>query len=350
MEGRVALTPAQVSELVASGHSVMVQAHAGRAVGFLDGVYRQAGARVVQATQEIVKRAELLVKVKEPSLTELGWMRSGQMFFGYLHLAAIPAQLKLILRRKVTALAYETVRLPDGSLPILKPMSEIAGRLASQNGAHFLRSDQGGRGVLLGGTERVKPARVLVLGGGVVGVNAARIALGLGAHTTILDVSEEKLAGIRPIFWGMSCDFGLSSPDLIAQQVAQADLLIGAALIPGARAPRLVTRAMVKAMKKGSVIVDVAVDQGGCVETSVVTSHKKPIVIRHGVLHYGVPNMPGVVPVTATHALTTESFPYIKALADLGLAGVLRRYPEMTGAVNCQQGEIVHPGLNLSYS
>lgn len=349
MEGRVALTPSQALELVRAGHTVLIQAKAGVNVDFPDAMYRKSGAKVIVSTRDVIGQAELIVKVKEPTLAEVGLMRPGQLFFGFLHLAAIPATLKLILKRKITALGYETVRLQDGSLPLLKPMSEIAGKLASQNGAHFLRSDQGGRGVLLGGTERVKPARVLILGGGVVGVNAARIALGLGAHTTILDVSEEKLASIRLISACMSCDFGLSSPDLIAQQVAQADLLIGAALIPGARAPRLVTRTMVKAMKKGAVIVDVAVDQGGCVETSVVTSHKKPIVIRHGVLHYGVPNMPGVVPVTATHALTTESFPYIKALADLGLTGVLKQFPEMTGAVNCRDGEIVHPGLMVEH-
>lgn len=342
-EGRVALTPANVGVLTSLKHVVYVQKKAGLLSGFDDHEYGKAGARLFEDSAKPVRSAGLVLKVKEPTIGEISLMRPGQMIFCFLHLAAFPQILKKILGRKIIALGYETLRLPDGSLPLLRPMSEIAGKLAAQNGAHFLRSDCGGRGILMGGTEKVRPAEVVVLGCGTVGENAAKVASGMGAKTSVVDISKKRLAGLRKKYpqWR----FYLSAPRIIGKLVPKADLVIGAVLVPGARAPRLVTEAMVKKMRKGSVIVDVAVDQGGCVETSVVTSHKKPVKVCHGVLHYGVPNIPAVVPVTGTHALTRETFPYVKRLAQFGLVKSCERYPEMKWAVNCAWGKIVHPAL-----
>jgi alanine dehydrogenase len=343
-EGRVAMVPQNAHELVKAGHIVLVQKKAGVISGFPDALYVKAGAKIVVSTRELLKRADLVIKVKELTFEEVELMRPGQIFFGYLHLAALSKLLKRILVKKITAIGYETVQLTDGTLPLLKPMSEIAGKLATQNGSYLLRADQGGRGVLIGGTETVSPAKVLILGGGVVGANAARISIGMGGDTTILDVSSQKLQSLQREF-GSSIKIGMSDAKNIAELVPQADLLIGSVLICGAEAPKLVSEALVKKMKPGSVIMDVAVDQGGCVSTSKVTTHEKPTFIKHGVLHYGVANMPGSVPVTATMALTNASFSYVKALADLGLERCLHEYPEMRAAVNCDRGEIVHSGL-----
>lgn len=343
-EARVALIPAQGQALVSRGHEVLVQKGAGVGSGYADADYRRAGAVVLPTGRELIRKGDLILKVKEPTFAEVSLMRPQQMIFTFLHLAAVPYLLKKIVQSGITALAYETVRLSDGSLPLLKPMSEIAGKLAAQNGAHFLRSDNGGRGVLLGGTSMVPPARVVVIGGGTVGQSAAGIAAGMGAETIILDVSPERLSALEKKFDGRLKTL-LSTPQAIAEVVPQTDLLIGAVLIPGAKTPKLVSRELVKKMRKGSVIVDVSVDQGGCVATSVVTSHKHPVVVKLGVLHYGVPNIPAVVPVTATRALTEATFPYIQSLADSGLVKTLSLFPEMEWGVNCRDGKIVHPAL-----
>lgn len=343
-EGRVALTPANVRELTRLGSKVYIQHHAGLLVGFSDSDYRMAGARILSSTRELIQRGELILKVKEPSLRELSHMREGQMVFCYWHLAPKKNLIRKILRKRIVALAYETLQLKDGSLPLLAPMSEVAGKMATQIGAHYLRSDQGGRGILMGGTTKTDPAEVLILGGGVVGENAARISMGMGATTRIVDISRVKLIRLEKKYKGRIKAY-LSSRKNIWRLAQNADLIIGAVLVPGARAPMLIPKGLVKKMKRGSVIVDVAVDQGGVVETSVVTSHDKPIVVQYGVSHYGVPNIPGIVPRTATLALSTETFPYIKRLAHLGLAEACRRYPELCLAINCAYGEVVHPNL-----
>ena len=341
-EGRVALMPVQIRILRQSGHRVFVQKNAGVVSGFSDRDYVKAGAKIFIKTGEGIKKADLVLKVKEPSFAEVAAMRQGQMIFCYLHLAAFPELTRKILKQGIVALGYETVQLPNGSLPLLKPMSEIAGKLAAQNGAHFLRIDCGGRGVLMGGTETVPPAEVLILGGGTVGENALKIAVGMGAKTRILDRSVARLKKLRKKY---GCEVYLSTKASIRKWVPRSDLVVGAVLIPGARAPKLVSKALVKKMRKGSVIIDVAVDQGGCIETSEVTSHDKPVVKKYGVLHYGVPNIPAVVPVTGTLALTTATFPYIKSLASLGLAGTCKKHPEMKLAINCAWGKVVHPAL-----
>ncbi len=342
-EARVALPPDKVYQLLLDGHEVWVEKGAGVLSSFPDADYKAAGAKIVSSFQKIIQSSDLLLKVKEPTLPEARLMRKGQMIFCYLHLAGIPQIMRILQKREVIALGYETVQLPDGRLPLLKPMSEIAGRLAIQNGAEFLRADKGGRGVLIGGTDKVQPAKVLILGGGVVGENAIRVALGMGALTTVMDVSPSRLAVLQKKYPALSTV--LMDCKKLSQLIRDTDLCVGAVLIPGAKAPKLVTRAMVKTMKRGSVIVDVSVDQGGCVETAVVTSHAKPVVVRYGVLHYGVPNMPGAVPLTSTQALSQETFPYIRALAALGLEKTIIKFPEMKLAVNLSFGTICHPAL-----
>ncbi len=343
-EGRVALTPDNVKNLVASGHIVYVQNQAGVLSSFSDDDYVKAGATLLAKTADLIDKADVVLKVKEPTLDEVDMMRAGQIFFGYLHLAAIPETLKKILAKKIIAVGYETLQFKNGDLPLLAPMSEIAGKLATQNGAHFLRFDQGGRGILMGGTSTVAPAKVLVLGGGVVGRNASDIAIGMGAKTTILEASPQKMEILKKVY-GATATIEMSTPENIKRLLPDTDLVVGAVLIAGEKAPKLVTEAMVKTMRKGSVIVDVSVDQGGCVETSEVTTHENPIVVKHGILHYGVANMPGSVPVTATLALSNATFPYVQRLLDSGFVKVCEQYPEMQKAVNCANGEIVHEAL-----
>lgn len=343
-EGRVALIPENIRDLVQSSHEVLVQKNAGILSGFSDEAYEKFGAKIIETTKELMDRSDLVCKVKEPTIEEIRLMHAGQIFFGYLHLAAIPDTLKAIVDQKIIALGFETVELPGGNLPLLAPMSEIAGRLATQNGAHLLRFDQGGPGILIGGTSTVPPAKVLILGAGVVGRNAADVAVGMGAHTTVLDLSAERLSMLKKIY-GDKIHVFKSSVEEITRLVPESDLVVGSVLIVGEKAPKLVTEAMVKTMKKGSVIIDVSVDQGGCVETSEVTTHEFPVKLKHGVQHYGVANMPGSVPMTATLALNHASFPYIKALADLGLEQVCEKFPEMKKAINCSRGEITHPAL-----
>lgn len=342
-EGRVVLAPRHVARLTQQGHRVLVQHHAGRIAGFSNSDYQKAGARIISSTRSIIKKADLILKVKEPTFAEVSMMHAGQIIFCYLHLAAMPQLLNKLLQKKVTALGFETLEV-HGSLPLLQPMSEIAGKLATQNGAHFLRADQGGRGVLMGGTTEVGPANVLVLGAGVVGSRAAGIACGMGANVHVVDINRKKLGVLKKLL-GRRCHVHVTSRNKIQKLLPKADLVVGAVLVAGDRAPRLVLKKDVQSMRKGSVIVDVAVDQGGCVETTEVTSHQHPIVIKYGVLHYGVPNMPGAVPVTATLALSQAVFPYVEKIAKYGLAGACKRYKEIISAINCAGGRIVHQAL-----
>ncbi|GFK93251.1 Alanine dehydrogenase 2 [Fundidesulfovibrio magnetotacticus] len=315
-ENRVAMTPGGVASLVRAGHEVLVEDGAGAGSGLTNDEYVKAGAKLVTAAQ--AWGAKMVIKVKEPIAAEYPYLRPDLLLFTYLHLAADEPQTRALLASKCTAVAYETVQLPDGSLPLLTPMSEVAGRMATQVGAHYLEKYQGGRGVLLGGVPGVAPGNVVVLGGGVVGTNAAKMALGLGANVTLLDVSHKRLQYLDDVFGGRLTTITSTEPN-IWDAVAKADLVVGGVLIVGAKAPKLVTREMLKVMKEGSVIVDVSVDQGGCVETIKATTHKDPTYVVDGVVHYGVANMPGAVPRTSTFALTNQTLPYAMKLAAKGL-------------------------------
>ncbi len=344
-EYRVALTPPGVQALVQAGHEVLVEAGAGDASGFPDEAYARSGAEIVATAREVFARADMVVKVKEPLPPEYDLLRPGQILFTYLHLAAEPELTRALLERQVTAVAYETVQLPNGSLPLLTPMSEIAGRMAVQVGAHFLEHPQGGRGVLLAGVPGVPPGDVVILGGGVVGTNAARLAVGLGARVTVLDVNPERLRALDDLFGGQVTTL-MSNPANIAAAVRRADLLIGAVLIPGARAPHLVTEEMVRTMKRGAVIVDVAIDQGGSVATcDRATTHEDPIYVKHGVVHYAVANMPGAVPRTATFALTNATLPYVLRLADLGFPAAVAQDRALALGVNTYRGHVTHEAV-----
>ncbi len=339
-EYRVALTPGTVRELVQRGHGVIVQTGAGTGVGFEDARYQQAGAEIAPDAAAVWAGADLVVKVKEPQPEEYGFLRGNQMLFTYLHLAAAPALARALQDAGTTALAYETVTEPGGGLPLLRPMSVIAGRLAVQAGAHCLEKAQGGRGVLLGGVPGVAAARVVVLGGGVVGRNATRMALGLEAHVTVIDRAPAVLEAVDAAF-GPRVDTVHSSLDAVEAHCRDADLVIGAVLVPGDTAPRLVTRDMVAAMRPGSVLVDVAIDQGGCFETSRPTTHAEPTYAVEGVVHYAVTNMPGAVALTATQALTHATLPYVLALAE----NTWRDDPHLRAGVNVCAGRITHPAV-----
>ena len=338
-EYRVGLVPGGVKTLVDSGHQVLVESRAGDGSGIADDEYRQAGAEVVGSGAEVWKRAQILVKVKEPIEPEYGHLREGQILFTYLHLAPLPKLTNALLERRVTGVAYETITGPEGSLPLLTPMSEVAGRMSIQVGARYLERVNGGRGVLLGGVPGVPPAEVIIIGGGVVGMNAAKMALGMGARVTILDRSVTKMQYIDDVFGGHVATL-MSNPIAIARATARADLLVGAVLIPGAAAPKLVTRSMVRGMKKGSVIVDVAVDQGGCIETTRPTTHSAPTYEVDGVVHYCVANMPGAVPRTSTFALTNVTFPYLLRIARKGLKQAIREEPSLAPGVNTYAGKM----------
>jgi len=338
-EYRVGLVPGGVKTLADSDQQVLVEARAGEGSGISDDEYRQAGAEIVGSAAEVWKRAEVLVKVKEPIEPEYAHMRAGQVLFTYLHLAPLPKLTTVLLERKVNGVAYETITGPDGSLPLLTPMSEVAGRMSIQVGARYLERVNGGRGVLLGGVPGVPPAEVIIIGGGVVGMNAAKMALGMGARVTILDRSVTKMQYIDDVFGGHVATL-MSNPIAIARAVARADLLVGAVLIPGAAAPKLVTRAMVSGMKKGSVIVDVAVDQGGCIETTHPTTHSAPTYEVDGVVHYCVANMPGAVPRTSTFALTNVTFPYLLRIARKGLKQAIKEDPSLAPGVNTYAGKL----------
>jgi alanine dehydrogenase len=347
-EDRVALTPAGVHALVPAGHRVLVETGAGLGSGFTDEEYAAVGAQLLPVA-EVWGQAELLVKVKEPLAAELAYLRADLVLFTYLHLASSHELTEALLRSGITAIGYETVQRADGSLPLLVPMSEVAGKLATQVGAHCLEAQSGGRGVLIGGVPGVPPAEVVVLGCGSVGTNAAKVAVGMGASVTMLDINHGRLKYLDDIMSGRVVTVYSNSYN-ITRAVRYADLLIGAVLIPGARAPRLVSAEMVKCMKPGAVIVDVAVDQGGCIETIRPTSHSAPTYLEHGVLHYGVPNMPALVPRSSTLALTNATLPYMLALAERGVEAALATDPALAQGLNVRGGEIVHPAVKAAFA
>lgn len=343
-EYRVGLVPAGVRELCKDGHEVFVESGAGLGIGESDSAYASAGAQVLATAQDVFDVADLIVKVKEPQLEECKLMRRGQAIFTYLHLAPDPAQARALLEAGVTAIAYETVGSPDGSLPLLTPMSEVAGRMSVQVGAAALQKANGGLGVLLGGVPGVPPAKVVILGGGVSGSSAAEMAVGLRADVTVVDSSLKKLRALDAIFGGRlkTC---ASTTVAIESLVAEADLVIGAVLIAGAAAPKIVTREMVKGMKPGAVIVDISIDQGGCFETSRPTTHANPTFVTEGVVHYCVTNMPGAVPRTSTFALTNATLPYVKALASHGIEEALALDPYLAQGLNVHAGAIRHEAV-----
>jgi len=338
-EFRVGLTPDGTRALVKAGHRVLVEAGAGAGSGLDDPAYRAAGAEVVSNKVALFERADLIVKVKEPLPAEYPLFRKSQALFTYLHLAADRPLTEALLDRRVLAIAYETVERSDGGLPILRPMSEVAGRLSVQIGAHYLERTQGGRGVLLGGVPGVAPGKVVILGAGVVGTHATQMAVGLGAQVTVFNLSRERLEALDALYQGRVTTMA-PHPEWIEQAVLEADLVIGAVMMPGGRTPLLVSRGTVGRMKKGAVIVDVAVDQGGCVETIRPTSHSDPVYVVDGVLHYAVPNIPGIVPHTSTLALTNASLPFILRLADLGPEQAVRTDPALAKGLNVADGRI----------
>lgn len=340
-EYRVALTPAGAQALVSHGHQVLIETHAGMGSAFTNQEYLEAGAEIVDTAAEVFAQAEMILKVKEPQAVEYKMLKEDQLLFTYLHLAADRTLTQGIIDSGCVALAYETIQAPNGSLPLLTPMSEIAGRMSVQIGAQYLEKRNGGRGVLLGGVSGVPVSEVVILGAGVTGTQAAKVALGMGAFVTILDRNIERLRYLDDVLHGR---FETVASDVgsIARSVMSADLLVGAVLIPGAKAPTLVTEDMVKTMKEGSVIVDISVDQGGCVETIKPTSHSNPVYEKHGVIHYGVTNMPGAVPRTSTYALTNVTLPYVLALADHGYPAALESNPMLRLGVNVDRGKLVH--------
>ncbi|SFE19586.1 alanine dehydrogenase [Paenibacillus catalpae] len=347
-EHRVALTPGGVYELVKHGHRVFVETGAGAASGLPDEDYQAAGAAIVQGADEAWSR-DMVVKVKEPLKEEYRYFREGLLLFTYLHLAAERELTEALVQHKVTAIAYETVQLANGQLPLLTPMSDIAGRMAAQVGAQFLEKAHGGRGILLGGVPGVKKGRVTIIGGGVVGTGAAQIALGLGAEVSIIDRDADRLRALEDRFGGRVQTLASHSRQ-IAEAVAESDLVIGAVLIPGAKAPKLVTESMVRSMSTGSVIVDVAIDQGGSVETiDRITTHAEPVFEKFGVLHYAVANMPGAVPYTATAALTNATLPYTLALADRGVRDTLAGSEPIRRGVNAMAGFITHEAVAAAH-
>ncbi len=343
-EARVGITPAGAKALHEAGHKVLVETQAGAASGFPDDEYQNAGAEIVGDAGYAWGKADMVVKVKEPIEKEYVYFREGLVLFTYLHLAPLPQLTDKLLDARVIGIAYETVRDRRGMLPLLMPMSEVAGRMSVQVGATYLEKERGGRGILLGGVPGVPPAQVTVLGGGIVGTNAARIALGMGAKVTLIDMNMNRLRELDDLFGGRLYTLASNSYN-IANATREADLVIGGVLIPGATAPKLVTRAMVSQMKKGAVIVDVAIDQGGCVETARPTSHSNPSYTVDGVVHYCVTNMPGAVPHTSTLALTNSTFPYVLRLANLGAHEALRQDTGLADGLNTWLGSLTHQGV-----
>ena len=350
-EYRVGLVPAGVRELVGAGHEVLIETGAGAGIGVEDAHYRAAGASIAPGAAEVFARCDMIVKVKEPQPAECAMLRRGQLLFTYLHLAADPVQAQGLIRSGATAIAYETVTAPNGSLPLLTPMSEVAGRRSIQVGAASLQKANGGFGILLGGVPGVPPAKVIILGGGVSGTHAAEMAVGMRADVTVVDRSVNRLRELSALF-GSALHTCYSTTETIEQLVRDADLVVGAVLVAGAAAPKLVTRAMVKSMKPGAVLVDIAIDQGGCFETSHPTTHAEPTFVVDGVIHYCVANMPGAVPRTSTFALTNATLPYVRALADLGWQAALKRDPGLAAGLNVHAGQITHEvvarSLNLA--
>jgi alanine dehydrogenase len=346
-EFRVAITPVGVRELVAHGHEVLIESDAGEGSTIHNEEYEVQGARIVPDVTDVFAEADLILKVKEPQPTEYDLFRPGQLLFTYLHLAAYPAVADALVARGVTAIAYETVQLPDRSLPLLAPMSEIAGRMATQVGARFLEKAQGGRGVLLGGIPGVRPAKVVIIGGGSSGSNAAAMAVGMQAHVTVVDRDLARLRFLDAIYQGRLTTMA-SHRLTLEELVLDADLVIGSVLVPGASAPKLVTEDMVRGMPRGSVLVDIAIDQGGCFETSRETTHTDPVYSVHDVVHYAVGNIPGAVPHTSTYGLTNATLPYVVALADLGVRDSIAHHPELLGGLSVIDGALTNQAVTDS--
>lgn len=343
-EYRVGMTPASVRELVHHGHEVLVETNAGAGIGCDDDAYRAAGATIVSDAAAVFAAAELIVKVKEPQPQEFALLREGQVLFTYLHLAPDPAQAEALIQSRCIAIAYETVTDAHGGLPLLAPMSEVAGRMSIQVGARCLEKEQGGEGILLAGVPGVPPGNVVILGGGVAGTSAARIAVGLGARVTVIDKSLPRLTELDQMF-GPRLRTVFATMQAIEDNVADADLVIGAVLIPGAATPRLVTRDMVRRMRRGAVMVDISIDQGGCFETSRPTTHAQPTYVEEGVVHYCVTNMPGAVARTSAHALNNATLPFIQQLADKGWRRALAENPHLRAGLNIHTGRVTHAAV-----
>ncbi|MCY7280668.1 MAG: alanine dehydrogenase [Sphingomonas bacterium] len=351
-EYRVGMTPSSVAELVASGHEVFVETSAGMGIDFADAAYEEVGATILATAAEVFANSDMIVKVKEPQASEIAMLEPRHLLFTYLHLAADKPQAEGLMKSGATCIAYETVTSRSGALPLLKPMSEVAGRMSIQVGAHYLEKEQGGRGVLLGGVPGVAPAKVAILGGGVAGINAAQMATGQRADVTIYDINNDRLAELDMHF-GSTIKTAFASKAAIAQAVKEAELVIGAVLVPGAAAPKLVTRAMLKSMKRGSVLVDIAIDQGGCFETSRATTHDDPVYTIDGVIHYCVANMPGAVARTSAFALNNATLPFILKLANLGAEAAMADDPHLAAGLNVSGGKVrnepVAEALELDY-
>jgi alanine dehydrogenase len=353
-ENRVAITPGGVAVLLESGHKVLIEKTAGEGSGFPDQQYHEAGAELLDKPADLFKYSEMVLKVKEPQTSEYDYFREKLIIFTFLHLGAAPKLAEALLTQKITGISYDTVQKTDDSLPLLAPMSEVAGKMAVQVGAHYLEKPSDGSGILLGGVPGVPPGHVVIIGGGMVGVNAAKVALGMGARVSLLDIDAGKLRYIDDIFGGR-INTVMSNRYWVATLVAEADLLIGAVLIPGAKAPHIVTEDMIRRMHPGSVIVDVAIDQGGCIETcELPTTHSDPIIKKHGVIHYSVANIPGAVPRTSTLALTNVTLPYVQKIANRGVEQAMREDLSLARGVNTYDGKLVHEtvagSLNLEYT
>jgi alanine dehydrogenase len=343
-ENRVSLSPGGVEFMRQNGHSVLVQKNAGRASGFGNSTYKEAGAEIVEAPAEIFDRAEMLMRVKEPQPLEFELLKKGQVYFAYLHLAASADVTRAMIDRGTVSIAYETIQSENGSLPLLTPMSEVAGPMAIQEGAKYLEMAQGGQGVLLGGVPGVDPATVVIIGGGVVGLNAAKMACGLGARVYILDIDLDRLRYLSDVMPG-HCVTLMSSPEAIRNVLPKADVVVGAVLVPGSKTPTLVTREMLKTLKKGSVLIDVAIDQGGCFETSKETTHAAPTYTIDGIVHYAVSNMPGALPRTSTLALNNATLPYAVEIANKGWKRAMKENPEIRRGANVVKGQVTYLGV-----
>ncbi len=343
-EYRVGLVPAGARAFIGAGHKVLIQKGAGEGSGIPDAEYTRVGAELIKSADEVWKRAELIIKVKEPIAEEYERIQTGQIIYTYFHLAAVPELAKVLIKKRVAAVAYETIQLEDGSLPLLKPMSEIAGKMSIQVGAACLEKEHGGKGILLGGVPGVRRGRVTIIGGGVVGTSAAKVAVGMGAEVTILDVNLAQLTYLDDVFLGR-VSTACSDTESISRAVREADLVIGGVLIPGGRAPKLVSRELISQMSKGSVVVDVAVDQGGCIETCKPTTHDHPTYEVDGVIHYCVANMPGAVAQTSTFALTNTTRPYGRKIADLGLVEAIRADPALARGLNTFDGQVTYQAV-----
>jgi len=352
-EYRVGLTPASVAELTAAGHEVIVETKAGLGIDVTDQDYVDAGARIAPDAASVFAQSDMIVKVKEPQQSEIALLEARHTLFTYLHLAADKPQAEGLMKSGATCIAYETVTARDGSLPLLRPMSEVAGRMSIQVGAHYLEKEQGGRGILLGGVPGVPPAKVAILGGGVAGVNAAQMAVGMRADVTIYDISNARLAELD-MFFSSQIKTAYASRATIAKAVAESELVIGAVLVPGAAAPKLVTRDMLKTMKRGSVLVDIAIDQGGCFETSRATTHEDPVYEVDGVIHYCVANMPGAVARTSAFALNNATLPFVLRIAGMGAEAAMAADPHLAAGLNVSGGKIRHKAvaeaLDLAYN